>query len=40
MIDNIKPMQGRAENNFRLKIGNDELVLIVIKIGSRGDTYK
>jgi mRNA interferase RelE/StbE len=46
---NIKPMQGRAENSFRLKIGNnraifkirnEELVLIVIKVGSRGDIYK
>ena len=46
---NIKPMQGKAENQFRLKIGNDraifeirnsELILIIIKVGPRGDIYK
>ena len=44
----IKPLQGVADA-FRMRIGdyrviyeirNNELVLIVIKVGARGDVYK
>ena len=44
----IKPLQG-FENIYRLRIGdyriiyrvnNEELVIIVLKIGNRGDVYK
>ena len=44
----IKKMQG-VENRFRLRVGSfrvvysiidNELVIIVIKIGARGDVYK
>ncbi len=44
----IKKMQG-IDDRYRLRIGsfrvvysiiNDELIIIVIKIGSRGDIYK
>lgn len=43
----IKPLQGR--DGYRLRIGNyraiyhileDELIIEVVKIGSRGDVYK
>ncbi len=44
----IKKMQG-TENQFRLRVGpyrvvysifNDKLLIIVIRVGSRGDVYK
>lgn len=44
----IKKMQG-IENHYRLRIGtyrvvytivNDQLIIVIIKIGSRGDVYK
>lgn len=45
---NTKKMQG-TKNQFRLRVGsyrivysilNDELIIIIIRVGSRGDIYK
>ncbi|GGA40592.1 type II toxin-antitoxin system RelE family toxin [Paenibacillus physcomitrellae] len=44
----IKKMQG-TENQYRLRVGsyrviysyfNDQLIIVIIKVGSRGDVYK
>lgn len=48
LAQNIKPLKG-YENTNRLRVGNwriiyrfenDRLVLLVLKIGARGDVYK
>ena len=46
---NIKPLKGYGENVFRVRFGdfrllykvnNEKLVILIIKIGPRGDVYK
>ena len=48
-IPNVKPLEGSHHDDYRIRIGslrllyrihNDELIIIVLDIGPRGDIYK
>ncbi|MBU9722739.1 MULTISPECIES: type II toxin-antitoxin system RelE family toxin [Bacillaceae] len=48
-IPNVKPLEGSNHDDYRIRIGslrllyrvqNEQLVIIVIDIGPRGDIYK
>lgn len=48
-IPNVKPLEGSDNADYRIRIGsirllyriqNDELIIIVLDIGPRGDIYK
>ncbi len=48
-IPNVKPLEGSDHDEYRIRIGslrllyrvhNDELIIIVLDIGPRGDIYK
>jgi mRNA interferase RelE/StbE len=49
VIPNVKPLEGSSHDDFRIRIGplrllyrihNEELIIIVLDIGPRGDIYK
>lgn len=48
-IPNVKPLEGSDYDDYRIRIGslrllyriqNDELIIIILDIGPRGDIYK
>lgn len=48
-VPHVKPMEGTAYEQYRVRIGdirmiyrlhNDQLLVIIVKIGPRGDVYK
>ncbi|GIN58080.1 type II toxin-antitoxin system RelE family toxin [Lederbergia ruris] len=48
-IPNVKPLKGSNHDDFRIRIGslrllyrvyNNELIIIILDIGPRGDIYK
>lgn len=49
LVPNVKSLQGLSADMYRVRIGdlrliyrleNENLIIIVLKIGSRGDVYK
>ncbi|MDG5790148.1 type II toxin-antitoxin system RelE/ParE family toxin [Evansella sp. AB-P1] len=48
-IPNVKPLEGSSHDDYRIRLGslrilyrvhNDQLLIIIIDIGPRGDIYK
>lgn len=49
VVPNVKPLSGASHDDYRIRIGtlrliyridNDQLIITVLHLGSRGDVYK